>query len=50
MKNQRIFIGKCEFCTQRRTLKIECACKRVRYCNEACLDKDKRWHMPTCSA
>ena len=49
-KNQRIFIGKCEFCTQKNILKIECACKRVRYCNENCLDKDKRWHIPHCGA
>lgn len=49
-KNQRIYIGKCEFCTQKRTLNYECKCKRVRYCNEACFEKDKRWHMPNCSA
>jgi len=49
-KNQRIFIGKCEFCTQKKILKIECACKRVRYCNEQCLGKDTRWHIPNCSA
>jgi hypothetical protein len=49
-KNQRIFIGKCEFCTLKRALKIECPCKRVRYCNETCLEKDKRWHLSTCGA
>lgn len=50
LKNQRIYIGKCEFCTQRKILKFECACKRVRYCSESCVDKDKRWHLPSCSA
>ena len=50
VKNQRMYIGKCEFCSQKKILKIECKCKRVRYCNEACLEKDKRWHEPTCSA
>ncbi len=44
LKNQRIYIGKCEFCTQKKILKVECACKRVRYCTPECLDKDKRWH------
>eukprot|EP00347_Sterkiella_histriomuscorum_P018454 403345455 len=49
-KNQRIYIGKCEFCTQKKTLKVECVCKRVKYCNELCQEKDKRWHIPSCSA
>lgn len=31
-KNQRIYIGKCEFCTLKKILKVECACKRVKYC------------------
>ena len=43
-------IGKCEFCTQRKPLKIECECKRVRYCNTQCKEKDKRWHLDKCSA
>ena len=50
LKNQRVFIGKCEFCTQKKILRIECACKRVRYCTESCLEKDKRWHLPSCGA
>lgn len=35
-KNQRIYLGKCEFCTHRKNLSIECKCKRVRYCSESC--------------
>jgi ubiquitin carboxyl-terminal hydrolase 4/11/15 len=31
-------------------LKVECACKKVKYCCPECLEKDKRWHMPSCSA
>lgn len=27
-----------------------CKCKRVRYCDESCMDKDKRFHIPQCSA
>ena len=49
-KNERIYIGKCEFCTQKKILKVECACKRVKYCTESCLEKDKRWHLPSCGA
>lgn len=25
-------------------------CKRVRYCDDDCLEKDKRFHNPNCSA
>jgi hypothetical protein len=50
IKNQRVYIGKCEFCTQKKILKIECDCKRVKYCTTSCLEKDKRWHIPTCGA
>ena len=46
----RVQIGVCEFCNQRNILPIECACKRVRYCKEACRKKDESFHLPTCSA
>ena len=44
VKNQRVIIGKCEYCTFKKTLRIECKCKKVRYCSEPCLEKDKYWH------
>lgn len=40
-KNQRIIIGKCEMCSQKKILSIECECKRVRYCCERCKERDK---------
>jgi len=46
----RIQIGKCEFCSQRRVLKVSCKCKRVKYCEEACRKKDATFHLPSCSA
>jgi hypothetical protein len=49
-KQERVFFGKCEWCTKNRLLAIICKCKRVRYCNESCLENDKRWHVPKCGA
>lgn len=46
----RVYIGQCEFCNMRNVLAIECKCKRVRYCKEACRKKDENFHLPTCSA
>lgn len=46
----RVQIGTCEFCNTRAVLKVECKCKRVRYCKEHCRKKDEHFHLPTCSA
>ena len=27
-----------------------CVCDRVRYCNKDCMDRDKRFHLPSCAA
>lgn len=32
-KQDRAFIGKCEWCMKKRELKIICKCRRVRYCD-----------------
>lgn len=42
--------GKCEFCNQKKILKTECACKRVRYCHDKCKEKDQNFHRSSCSA
>jgi ubiquitin carboxyl-terminal hydrolase 4/11 len=31
-------------------LKTICKCKVVKYCDDSCLEKDKRFHLPSCSA
>jgi len=49
-KQERVVIGICEWCNRRNQLKVPCVCKRVRYCDEDCLEKDKRFHTPNCSA
>jgi hypothetical protein len=49
LKNQVIHFGKCEFCTQKKILKTYCECKIVKYCCNECLEKDKRWHLPSCN-
>ena len=49
-KQARLQIGSCEFCTHRSILRVECKCKRVRYCDEACRQKDEHFHLRNCSA
>lgn len=49
-KPERVFIGDCEFCRGKKCLPIQCACKRVRYCTQRCLENDKRFHLPSCAA
>mmetsp|Transcript_38637 Transcript_38637/g.58802 ORF Transcript_38637/g.58802 Transcript_38637/m.58802 type:complete len:218 (-) Transcript_38637:1696-2349(-) len=31
-------------------MRTVCRCKVIKYCNESCLEKDKRFHLPKCSA
>ena len=49
-KQERLQVGTCEFCTTRSILRVECKCKRVRYCDEACRQKDEHFHLRNCSA
>lgn len=49
-KQERVFFGKCEWCTKNRLLNVVCTCKRVRYCDDQCMENDKRWHTPKCSS
>jgi hypothetical protein len=49
-KEERVFVGQCEFCYKNKVLKTVCICKRVRYCNKICMKKDIQWHEPKCSA
>jgi hypothetical protein len=49
-KQDRIFVGVCEFCNNRNVLRVECVCGRVKYCSDSCLEKDKRFHLPSCAA
>lgn len=49
-QQERVFFGKCEWCTKNKLLEVICKCKRVRYCNDQCLENDKRWHVPKCGA
>lgn len=43
-KQDRVFIGKCEWCSKRNVLPTICVCKRVRYCDDDCMKKDLRYH------
>ena len=49
-KQDRVHVGKCEFCNMKNILSVECACKRTYYCNRDCLERDKRFHVPNCAA
>lgn len=46
----RVVIGSCEFCNKRCILRVECKCKRVKYCGTDCKKKDEHFHLPSCSA
>jgi hypothetical protein len=50
VKQERLFVGQCEFCNNKNILRVECICGRVKYCNEGCMDRDKRFHLPSCAA
>ena len=50
VKNQKYFFGGCEWCNNKNILRVICKCKTVRYCNQECLEKDKRFHEDKCSA
>ena len=43
-KQERVKVAKCEFCSQRNILTVECECKRVGYCNQHCMSRDIRFH------
>ena len=49
-KAERAHVGQCEWCNQRNLLTVGCKCKRVRYCDDTCMKKDQRFHVPNCSA
>lgn len=49
-KQERVYVGQCEWCSVSKQLTAVCKCKRVRYCNEDCMERDKRFHQPQCSA
>lgn len=49
-KEERVFVGDCEFCYKKKVLKTLCACKRVRYCDPICMKRDLNWHADKCTA
>ena len=48
--NLVVHYGKCEYCYGHKALKVECRCKKVRYCSEDCRRKDERFHLDKCPA
>jgi ubiquitin carboxyl-terminal hydrolase 4/11 len=49
-KEERVFVGDCEFCYKKRVLRVLCECKRVRYCDRNCKKRDLNWHADKCTA
>ena len=49
-RGEKLIIGACEWCNMRNIMKSICKCKNVKYCNDSCMEKDKRFHIPKCSA
>lgn len=47
---EKKIVGVCEFCSRKNFLDAVCKCKNVKYCNEVCMQRDKRFHEPKCSA
>ena len=49
-KSEKLLIGVCEWCNSKNILRSICKCKNVKYCNDDCMEKDKRFHIDKCSA
>ena len=43
-------IGVCEYCNKKNIMRAICKCKNVKYCDDDCQEKDKRFHVDKCSA
>lgn len=50
VSNEKLVIGVCEYCNKKNIMRAICKCKNVRYCDEDCLERDKRFHVEKCSA
>ena len=49
-KNEKLVIGVCEYCNKKNIMRAICKCKNVKYCDDDCQEKDKRFHIDKCSA
>jgi hypothetical protein len=47
---EKLVIGTCEYCSRKNIMRTICKCNRVKYCDDDCMEKDKRWHTDKCSA
>jgi len=48
--NEKLVIGVCEYCNKKNIMRAICKCKNVKYCDDDCLERDKRFHIDKCSA
>ena len=48
--NEQLVVGVCEYCNKKNIMRAICKCKNVKYCDEECLEKDKKFHVDKCSA
>ena len=49
-KGEKLTTGTCEYCGNKSILRSFCKCKVVKYCNDDCKRKDRKYHEPKCSA
>lgn len=47
---EKLIVGSCEYCSRKNIMRAICKCKKIMYCDEDCMEKDKRWHADKCSA
>jgi hypothetical protein len=47
---KELTIGTCEWCNSRAVLNYVCKCGIVKYCNELCWTKDRKYHQDKCTA
>lgn len=40
--------AKCQGCYKLKKLEFVCGCKKVAYCTEECMEKDKKFHLKDC--
>ena len=47
---KELTIGTCEWCNSLSVLNYVCKCGLVKYCNEECWEKDRKYHQDKCLA
>ena len=49
-RSPQVWHGKCDYCYHHKVLRLQCACKQVKYCRAECMKNDERFHADKCTA